>query len=167
MRRIRHGSHFSHSTPRILFVQTEASRYGTEAIKRLTADKFYPRASVLAVCREADSKDFESLENVAEVITYPPKAPLSSLTTLVRQIKDFDPDITCGVFSGRPVFRKQKAIFFLAGCRQRFVFNAQLDGYWLTPKTLPRIFRREPLLFGLGTAPKRSWIPSPSDNYPP
>ena len=57
------------------------------------------------------------------------------------------PDVICANFTGRGVFRKYKLLFFLLNVRQRLAFNAGLQFYPLTLRNLPRIFRKEQLLF--------------------
>lgn len=144
--RVRTGIDLPRPTPRILFFQTEAPRYITEAIRKLKQPALFPDCEITLVCREADRPLFQDLREIAAIRTYSRRSLRHNLR-LWRELKKADPDLISAVFSGRPFFRKQKLFFFLFSARRRLVFNARLDCYSLTFRTFFRIFRKEPLLF--------------------
>jgi len=134
-----------YSCPRILMIQTEGWQYIDYALRQLRENHLFPAGEVTLLCREQDSQRFQNHDGIDHLITFSKKDP--SLAAVRKQIRQFSPQIISAVFSGRPVFRKQKLLFFLFGRRPKLVFNAQLDCYWLTLKTLRRVFQKEPLRF--------------------
>lgn len=130
---------------RILLIQTEAWQYVLEAARRLKGKNLYPNSSITALCREEDRSHFERAPEVARVLTF--RARGKGRRRLGKRLREAAPEIVAGIFSGRSVFPRQKLLFFSYLRRRRLAFNARLDCYWLTPQSLPRIFRREPLLF--------------------
>ena len=143
--RVLRGTSLPRSRPRILFLQTEVPSYVSKAIPQLKAPELFPKSEILLVCRQEDRSLFQDLSEVAATLTYSRRSLRHNLR-LFKQLAHFEPDLISAVFSGRPIFRKQKLFFFLFPVRRRLVFNANLDCYDLTPLTVPRILRREPLL---------------------
>lgn len=135
------------SAPRILFLQTETAPLVREALFRLKETRLYPRSEILLVCREADRT---LLENgpADHLLTFRPKQPVGELWRLWREIRNFDADLVCGIFTGRSGFLKQKLFYFCCGIRCQLVFNAHLDLYELGLRTWPRLWRQEPVLYG-------------------
>ena len=133
---------------RITLFQTESTEYMREACRRLREPGRFPGARIRIVCRADDADQLRDLEGVEDILPYASGWSLSEAHRLWRGVRRFESDLRCAVFSGRPVFRRPKLLFLVSGLRRGLVLNARLDGYWLTPLTLPRIFRKEPLLFG-------------------
>ena len=130
---------------RSLVVQTEHARMVRESIRRLASQELYPAARLVIVCRADDSPHLEDLPGVERVLHYPHR--LSGWFRLARQLRSENPALVNLILSGRPVFSLHK-LFVLAlfPFSSKLVFNARLDAYWLRLTTLPRVFRREPLL---------------------
>ncbi|GAB4121839.1 MAG: hypothetical protein Kow001_20130 [Acidobacteriota bacterium] len=138
--------------PRILLVQTEDWRYAAAAVQRLREERLFPKARILLVARNQDREELDGLDPAVERFWLPSRCSWRDLWTLWKAVRAFDPDFNAAIFTGSPVFRWQKLLFFLLGSRRSFIFNARLDGYWLSLRTLARLWRREPLLFGLGAS---------------
>ena len=115
---------------RVLLLQTEDQTSTLKALDILLDPKVVPNSDVSIFCSEANRHFFESLEKVQEVFTYHPGRLWKSLGTLLRMART-KTDVAAAVFSGRPVFRKQKALFFLLPARSRLVFNKKLDCFYL------------------------------------
>jgi hypothetical protein len=135
--------------PQVLLVQTEDWRYAAAAVQRLREERLFPEARILLVARIQDREQLDGLDPAVERLWLPSRCSWRDLWTLWKTVREFDPDLNAAIFTGSPVFRWQKLLFFLLGSRRSFIFNARLDGYWLSLRTLPRLWRREPLLFGL------------------
>lgn len=148
--RFRYGYSLPRPAPRVLFLQTETSRYVTEAVNRLKRN-LYPRSEILLVCREEDNLQFQHWTGIGHVLSYF-RGEFRGNLRLLRKIRGFDPDLICAIFSGRPIFRKQKLFFLLFPTRRHLAFNAGLDCYVVTPRTFIRLGRKEPLLFDTATA---------------
>jgi hypothetical protein len=86
------------------------------------------------------------LEGISEIVTWKKGGAYTQLRQLRKRIRKFRPDFNCAVFTGRPIFRKQKLAYFLLGSRQKLALNSSLESYWVTPSTLNRIFKKDPLL---------------------
>ena len=129
----------------ILVMQTEHSGMTRESIRRLASPKLYPGVRLVIVCRAEDSSPLKDLPGVERIVHYPRR--LSGWFRLARQLRSTKPCLVSLILSGRSVFSLHK-IFVLAlfPFRPKLAFNAQLDAYWLRPTTVPRVFRREPLL---------------------
>ncbi len=149
--RVRHGVGRPRSRTAVLFLQTEDLRHCDEALARLGRDPLFPGAEVAVLCHRRDRAHFEALAGVQRVIAH--EGRLADARGVLRAIREFGPDVVSAVFSGRPVFRKQKLLFFLLGLERRLAFNARLDCYWVTLGSLPRTAKREPLLFASAADP--------------
>ncbi|UCF38813.1 MAG: hypothetical protein JSU96_08245, partial [Acidobacteriota bacterium] len=133
----------------VLLFQTEALPYLRATVERIRDPRLYPSSKIVVVCRENDREEIERIPGISQVLTFAPRASLTASWKLLRKLRRFKAEAKVGVFSGRPVFRGAKALFWLSKARRRFAFNAQLDGYWLGLSSIPRTFRKEPLLFNL------------------
>ncbi|MEJ2146844.1 MAG: hypothetical protein P8020_17075 [Acidobacteriota bacterium] len=145
LRRIRRGIDLRLRPCRVLFIQTEECAYARAALQKLRESDLFPNSRVLVLCREEDRTALSVVPGVTRCLTLSGSLRISEWWRLWRGIQRFDPQMNCAVFTGRPVFRKQKLAYFALAGRRNFVFNAGLDGYWLRPSTFRRIFRREPL----------------------
>ncbi len=143
---------------RVLLVQTEIPEYMAGAHAALTRPRLYPGAQFLVICRDEDRQHFYDLQGVEAIVPFPRRNSPVTLFRTWRRIRRFRPQVSSAVFTGRPVFRGAKLLFHLATLRRKLVFNAGLDGYWLTPTTLPRLFHREPLRFGIATPVDRTRV---------
>ena len=143
--RIAHGTTTLRQPARILLVQTEEPSYVSRVITRLRGNTLFPGAEVVLLCRQEDSAQFESNPDISRLIVYSSR-DLRQGPRLWKMINRLDADTVCGIFTGRPSFRKPKLLFLLLPFRRHLVFNASLDCYDLTPRTFWRIFRKEPLL---------------------
>jgi hypothetical protein len=144
--RLRHGAHYWRRDPRILLLQTEAPEYIAETVQRLRSPDLFPQSQILLACREEDCSRLQKLEGVEQIVSYGKASKLKESFSIWRKTKKFRPDINCAVFTGRPIFRKQKLAYFLLGSRQKLAFNASLDNYWMTFTSWHRVFAKEPLL---------------------
>ena len=112
-----------------------------KALDTLLDPKVVPNADVSVFCSEADRHLFESLEEVRDVFTYHPGRLWRSLGTLLRMART-KTDVLAAVFSGRLVYRKQKALFFLLPARSRLVFNEELDCFYLNWRNFSWLFTK-------------------------
>ena len=110
------------------------------AVEKLRKSTLYPGCKVLLVCREEDLEFFEDLPET-ECLTYTRQRD-NQFRDLWRRVTAFRADLVCGVFSGRPVFRKQKLLFFLLPVRRRLIFDWKVQPYRLRLGNLTRILRR-------------------------
>ncbi|MBI4446373.1 MAG: hypothetical protein HY645_10740 [Acidobacteria bacterium] len=131
--------------PRILLIQTESPRYVCETA-RLLKSKVFPRCEILALCRNEDQNEIEACADLDQIAWFSRNSFQQNWRTLLQALR-FRPDLLSAIFTGRPVFRKTKLLFFLFPIRRRLVTNAQLDCYPLTFGTLPRIFRKDLFTF--------------------
>lgn len=129
----------------VVLVQTEGVEYTRAAVEKIRDPRLYPAAKVILWHRPEDGEAFGDLAGVDRV---PYAKSLGQAWRQRRELARRKPETVFGVFSGRPVFRWAKLLYWLAPGRRRFAFNAQLDGYWVTWRTWRRMGRREPLLFG-------------------
>ncbi len=142
--RIRYGSVLPQPRPGVVFIQTESPAVINRALRRLRNHSLFPQAEVLVVCREADRRAIQESGCVDRLITYRPSRP-GDWMGVRRAVLDFAPDVVAAVFSGQPVFRKQKLFFLLHADRRQLVFNPELESYWLSPRTASNIFKDQPL----------------------
>ncbi len=143
--RIRYGVSPAKVPPRILLVQTETVPHVEQVIGQLKEKKLFPRSELVLLCRQEDRGHFESNRRVDRLMTYS-RTGVRDHFRLWKRLKKLDADVLCAIFSGRPYFRRPKILFLSLPTRRRVVFNARLDCYDLKPRTLLRMFKREPLL---------------------
>ncbi len=145
--RVRFGSALPRPTPRILFLQTENFASCHFALTRLKSAELFPDSEIVVLCREENSSGYRSVAGVDRVLELRKGARLHNWRTF-RRLRLLNPDIVSAVFSGRPVFRKAKILFFFLCDRPGLIFNAAAECYFLSLRTLPRLLAREPFRFG-------------------
>ena len=130
---------------RILVVQSEHRALVRKSIKKLLGADLYPEACLDLLCKEQDMVSLSSLPGIKVVHNFPKH--LFTWILLARKIRKRKPDFINIIFSGRPVFSFHKLFIFLVfPFRSKLIFNAGLDCYWFNPRSLPNLFRKEPLL---------------------
>ncbi len=146
LNRIAHPRAVPPRLPLILFIQTESVPYVVHSVRKLQQSRLYPRAKVAVLCRPDDRPRLERELKGCQSLSHPGRGLRTGLELLnwVRQLK---PDAVCANFTGRGVFRRYKLLFFVINVRRRIAFNAALEFYPLTLRSLPLIFRKDKLLF--------------------
>lgn len=135
------------AAPRILLVQTETAEYVRQVLLQLRKDKLFPRSEIAVLCAPGDQTRLKSiLPPDCRLLPYSNRRWKDNLR-LWKQLQDFDADVACAIFTGWPIFRKQKLFYLLYPVRRRLIFNARLDFFDLHWRNLPRLWRREPRLF--------------------
>ena len=112
-----------------LFFPTAEDSKAVEAIQRLQDPKIAAK-SIVVFCREDKRPLYEDLPTIEAVWTYAPGSSLRHLRTWVRLLRT-RVDLVCAIFTGRPIFRLQKFLFFTLRARNRLVFNEDLNCYML------------------------------------
>ena len=125
---------------RCLMLQTEHPVLVRAAVEKLRKPGLHPACKLAMVCRQEDYGSFEDLPDV-ELILLPRRGDYR-VAGLWRRISKFDPDLICAVFSRRPVFRKQKLLFFLLPVRRRLIFDGRMQPYLLKFANTRAILRR-------------------------
>ncbi len=100
----------------------------------------YPGCKLALVCRQEDYESFEDLPDV-ELMAFPRRGNYRFLD-LWRRISEFSPDLICAILNRRPIFRKQKLLFFLLPVRRRLIFDGRMKPYHLRFANLQAILRR-------------------------
>lgn len=138
------------AAPRVLMLQTEHSATTIKAIEVLASEKVAPGARISVFCSAKEQAAFEVLPQVEKIVVYDPAKPFGSLRTL-WQLARSGSDILGVIFSGRPIFWKQKILFFLLPFRYRLVFNEHLECYYLGWRNAHLLFhRRSPVSVPVG-----------------
>ena len=146
-KRIRYGAKLPFPLPpRIVLFQTETVGYLRHTAGRLKQRRLFPHSELIVVCRPEDRAEAEAIPEVNRVLCYP-KRSLWRYYRLWRKLDRLQPDLACGIFSGRSVHRWEKLLFFLLPASQHLAFNAQLDCYQVSIARLFWMFRSEPLVF--------------------
>ncbi len=146
-KRIRYGTKLpSPLPPRIVLFQTETIGYLRNAASRLKQRRLFPHSELIVVCRPEDRAEAEAIPEVNRVLCYP-KRNLWRYYQLWRKLDRLQPDLACGIFSGRSVHRWEKVLFFCLPAPQHLAFNAKLDCYQVSITRLFWMFRSEPLVF--------------------
>ena len=127
------------AAPRVLMLQTEHPEKTIQAIEVLTSEEVAPRAHVSVFCSAKTRAAFLSLPQVQETVVYDPAKPLEGLRTLWQTARS-GYDIVAGNFSGRPIFWKQKCLFFLLPVRYQLVFNEHLECFYLNWRNAHLLF---------------------------
>ncbi len=130
----------SRTVSRCLMLQTEHPQLVRAAVEKLRKSDLVPGCKVLLVCRQEDLGSFQDLPDV-EFLTYA-RSRGDRFSDLWRRMSGFRADLVCAVFSGRPVFRLQKLLFFLVPGRRRLIFDARAQPYPLRLGNIPAIRRR-------------------------
>ena len=144
--RLRHGVVLPKRIPSILLLQSEVKEYVAGAAKNLRLGHLYPEARITVLCKEADRDYLAKIPEIDETIPYSHRNQLLKTFQVAHRL---NPDIVSAVFSGRPVYRATRMLFLGLIDRARLVFNAQLDCYWLPPRTFGRLREKGTLLPGL------------------
>ncbi|MFB3903341.1 MAG: hypothetical protein ACE15E_07805 [Acidobacteriota bacterium] len=146
-KRIRYGTRLpSPLPPRIVLFQTETVSYLRHAAGRLKQRRLFPNSELIVVCRPEDRAESEAIPEVNRVLCYP-KRTLWQYYRFWRKLDRLQPDLACGIFSGRSVHRWEKLLFFCLPAPQHLAFNARLDCYQVSITRLFWMFRSEPLVF--------------------
>ena len=119
-------------------IQTEHPQLVRAAVERLRQSDLCPGCKVLLVCRKEDFAAFEDLPDV-ELLTYSRRR--GRFPRLWWRMCRFRADVVAAVFCDRPVFRKQKLLFFLLPVRRRLIFDARAQAYPLRLGNLIEILR--------------------------
>jgi len=125
--------------PRLLMIQTEHHLEVIRALERARAKKVAPEARVSILCHHNMESTFRSLPNVEEIYTYDSKNLLEGLR-IIRRITDSGTDVVAAIFSGRPIFLKQKLLFFLLPARKKLIFNENLDCFHFSWQRIHLLF---------------------------
>jgi ADP-heptose:LPS heptosyltransferase len=146
-KRIRYGTKLpSPLAPRIILFQTETVSYVRHAAQRLKLRRLFPHSELIVVCRPADRAEAKAIPEVNRVLCYP-KRGVWSYYRFWRQLDRLQPDLACGILSGRSVHRWEKLLFFCLPAPQHLAFNARLDCYQVSITRLFWMFRSELLVF--------------------
>ena len=125
---------------RCLVLQTEHPLLVRAAVEKLRNSGLYPGCKLALVCRQEDYESFEDLPDV-ELMAFPRRGNYRFLD-LWRRISEFSPDLICAILNRRPIFRKQKLLFFLLPVRRRLIFDGRMKPYHLRFANLQAILRR-------------------------
>jgi hypothetical protein len=138
-------------------IQTEHPEKTIKAIEVLASKEVAPGARLSVFCSAKAQGAFESLPQVEKTLVYDPAKPVESLRTL-WQVAWSGSDVVVGIFSGRPIFWKQKLLFFLLPVRYRLVFNQHLDCFYLNWSNAHLLFPTEHLRFHTSSLAWTSFI---------
>ena len=125
---------------RCLVLQTEHPLLVRAAVEKLRNSGLYPGCKLALVCRQEDYESFEDLPDV-ELMAFPRRGNYRFLD-LWRRISEFSPDLICAILNRRPIFRKQKLLFFLLPVRRRLIFDGRMKPYHFRFANLQAILRR-------------------------
>jgi len=125
----------------ILLIQTADDTSAVKALARLRDPKVARPAPILVFCRRDKRPLFENAAGVARVYTYDPEKPYQAFRVL-RELRRINVEVVAGLFTGEPIYRAQKLIFFLMRSNHRLVFNAYLDCYYLSRSNFWMLFQR-------------------------
>ena len=139
-RRAASGFDSSEAVIRCLVLQTDHPRLVRAALEALRKPSLYPGCKLALVCRQEDFESFQDLPDV-ELLAFPRRGDYR-IVDLWRRISEFSPDLISAVFNRRPVFRKQKLLFFLLPVRRRLIFDGRMKPYHLRFANLQAILRR-------------------------
>ena len=139
-RRAASGFDSSEAVIRCLVLQTDHPRLVRAALEALRKPSLYPGCKVALVCRQEDFESFQDLLDV-ELLAFPRRGDYR-IVDLWRRISEFSPDLISAVFNRRPVFRKQKLLFFLLPVWRRLIFDGQMQAYDLRFANFQAILRR-------------------------
>lgn len=118
----------------VLFIQTETDELCHTAITQLVNNpRIVPNIRLTVLCREDKLSIFMEMAGVDRVLTYPRDGRVSP--GWLKRLFSERPDVVAAIFSGRPIFIKQKMLFFLIRAGNRLVFNDVLDCYYLNRST--------------------------------
>ena len=130
----------SEAVTRCLVLQTDHPRLVRAALEALRKPSLYPGCKLALVCRQEDFESFQDLPDV-ELMAFPRRGNYR-FADLWRRISEFSPDLICAILNRRPIFRKQKLLFFLLPVRRRLIFDGRMKPYHLRFANLRAILRR-------------------------
>ena len=133
----------SEAVTRCLVLQTDHPRLVRAALEALRKPSLYPGCKLALVCRQEDFESFQDLPDV-ELMAFPRRGNYR-FADLRRRISEFSPDLICAILNRRPIFRKQKLLFFLLPVRRRLIFDGLMQPYHLRFANIPAIIRRSRL----------------------
>ena len=139
--RFRDGYSLPTLTSRVLLIQTEHNAQTLKAIRSLRHRKLAGPVPVWVFCREDKRSVFESTPGVAGVFTYSSGGLFENWKDLWRLAR-FQPNLLAAIFSGRPIFRWHKFLFFLLPAKNRLIFNENLDCFYWKLTNLHLLFHR-------------------------
>ena len=125
-----------------LFVQTAEDDRAVKALQMLKDPSVARPRPILVFCRRDKVPIFSQVEGVQCVYTYEPGNYYSNLRT-VAQFLHMDIEVIAAVFTGRPIYRLQKLLFFGLPARNRLAFNSHLDCFYLTRQNWSALFARD------------------------
>lgn len=131
----------SQAPHRMLLIQSEDDEDMLQSLKTVQGPNLAPLSRLFVFCREDKKQLFESQPEVAEAIVYRKGALLENIRC-VWGLRRLELDCAAAIFSGRPIFRFQKLLFFLAPARYRLVINENQDCFyfsWLRAGQLLRL----------------------------
>ncbi len=134
------------SWPHVLVVQSDTPMYAVQTVRRLRQEEQFREAEFSLLCREEDRESLQEQLPDCRLISQRPN-PLGSRLLLWRRAARLRPDWVCANFTGRSFFLRHKLLFLLLNVRRKLVVNASLDSYPLRIANLPRLFRKERILF--------------------
>ena len=125
---------------RCLVLQTDHPRIVRAALEALRKPSLYPGCKLALVCRQEDFESFQDLPDV-ELLAFPRRGDYR-IMDFWRRISEFSPHLICAVFNRRPVFRKQKFLYFLLPVRRRLILDGRMHPYYFRLRNIPAILRR-------------------------
>ena len=118
------------SASEVLLLQTESPRLTHRARKRLLAGGIVKQDGTALFCNRDQLESFAGRPGISQIYGYR-KRRLGHNLRLLASLLIQRHDVVAAIFSGRPIFRLQKLLFFLLPARHRLVFNENLDCYYL------------------------------------
>lgn len=128
---------------KVLMIQSDEEAATLEAIRRLkrgTAAGPNPLVDVL--CRADKRASFSESPDVDGVLTYPVERTRTTLTRLLKHLRQQRYDVAAALFTGKPTFRKLKILTWAVGAPQHLLFNEHLDCFYSSPSRLLRLALR-------------------------
>ena len=127
-------------TSEVLLLQTESPRLTLQAGKRLLAGGIVKQNRTALFCNRHRLESFAGQPGISRIHSYRKRRFGRNLRLLISLLIQHH-DAVAAIFSGRPVFRLQKLLFFLLPARHRLVFNENLDCYYLEGNRLSQFFQ--------------------------
>jgi ADP-heptose:LPS heptosyltransferase len=114
----------------ILFIQTADDTRALEALGRLQDPKVARPAPILVFCREDRRALFENAPGVDKVFSYDP-ARRAEAFRVFRRLRRMNVEVVAALFTGEPIYRLQRLLYFLVPANNRLVFNGRLDCFYV------------------------------------
>lgn len=128
------------TTSEVLLIQTEDDETTSKAIRITVSGKVVPNKKIAILCSQEKQSLFEKNPFLESIYTYEPRKWLSNLRMLWRVVSR-DRDVIAALFTGRPIYRFQKLLFFALPARHRLVFNENLDCFYLKRGRISQFLR--------------------------